>query len=60
MTIDTPCVNVCVIDQVTRLCAGCGRTIEEIASWRTLSAADRRRIMDDLPRRRRAQQAAED
>lgn len=60
MAIETPCVNICVIDQVTRLCAGCGRTIDEIASWRTLSDADRRRIMAELPERRRARQTAED
>lgn len=60
MTIESPCVNICVIDEVTRLCVGCGRTIEQIASWRTLSAAERRRIMDDLARRRQPQQTAQE
>jgi predicted Fe-S protein YdhL (DUF1289 family) len=46
-----------VIDPATKLCAGCGRTIHEIASWRTLSEADRRRIMQELPRRRRPEAA---
>jgi uncharacterized protein len=55
---ETPCINVCVIDQVTRLCAGCGRTIDEIAGWRTLSDGDRRRIMLELPERRKAMQPA--
>jgi predicted Fe-S protein YdhL (DUF1289 family) len=59
MAIETPCINVCVIDQVTRQCAGCNRTIEEIAGWRALSDADRRRIIQELPGRRRVQQAAE-
>ncbi len=58
---ETPCINVCVIDQTTRLCAGCGRTIDEIAGWRVLPDSERRRIMAELPQRRRAQQAvAED
>jgi hypothetical protein len=48
---ETPCVKVCVIDPTNRLCRGCGRTIEEISSWTTLSSADRRRIMAELPAR---------
>ncbi|HEX2448960.1 MAG TPA: DUF1289 domain-containing protein [Methyloceanibacter sp.] len=31
---ETPCVNVCLLDDETGLCVGCGRTIQEIAGWR--------------------------
>ncbi|MGZ8408870.1 MAG: DUF1289 domain-containing protein [Hyphomicrobium sp.] len=49
--IETPCIKVCVIDQTTRLCGGCGRTLDEIAAWATYTNDDRRRIMAELPNR---------
>jgi len=55
---ETPCVNICVIDQTTRLCAGCHRSIDEIAGWRGYTDAERRRIMSDLPARARAAKSA--
>jgi predicted Fe-S protein YdhL (DUF1289 family) len=47
----TPCIKVCVIDDRTRLCEGCGRTIEEIGRWARLSEDERRIIMAELPKR---------
>lgn len=49
--IETPCIKVCTLDARSRLCLGCGRTIDEIAAWRTMSAAERKRVMDLLPAR---------
>lgn len=49
---ETPCVNICVIDQATRLCAGCHRSIEEIARWRSYTDAERRSIMAKLAHRK--------
>ena len=49
--IETPCVKICTLDAGRRLCLGCGRTVEEIAQWSVLSAAQRRRIMDALAER---------
>ncbi len=49
--IETPCIKVCVIDAKSRLCEGCGRTIDEIAAWSTYTRDDRRRIMAELPGR---------
>jgi hypothetical protein len=51
--VDTPCIKVCAIDAVTGLCAGCHRSLSEIAAWATLSDAERRRIMRELPVRAR-------
>ena len=48
MTISSPCVKVCAIDEPTGLCAGCGRTIGEIMRWATMSEAERRAIMATL------------
>ena len=50
--IESPCIKVCTLDTRTRTCLACGRTIDEIATWSALSAAERRRIMDELPARR--------
>jgi hypothetical protein len=44
----SPCIKVCVIDATTGLCAGCGRTLSEIAGWMSLTDAERARIMDEL------------
>jgi predicted Fe-S protein YdhL (DUF1289 family) len=46
--IETPCIKVCVIDPGTRLCQGCGRTIDEIAAWSTYTNEHRRRIIAEL------------
>jgi len=49
--LETPCVNICLLDQETGTCIGCGRTIAEIAQWAAMSAAERRAIMAALPAR---------
>jgi len=51
---ETPCINICDIDQGTGLCMGCGRTIDEIARWATMTNAERRKIMDVLEARKAA------
>jgi predicted Fe-S protein YdhL (DUF1289 family) len=51
MSKETPCIAVCMIDPVTRLCLGCGRTLPEIASWHRLDSAERRTLMARLPQR---------
>ena len=48
----SPCVSVCVIDEPTGLCAGCYRTLDEIAGWIDLSAAERRAVVANLASRR--------
>ena len=56
--IETPCVKICTLDARQGLCLGCGRTIDEIARWGSLSAAERSRIMNELPERRTTQGTA--
>lgn len=48
---DSPCIDVCRIDEKTGWCEGCLRTIDEIAAWSALDAATRRDILDRLPER---------
>ena len=49
--IETPCVKICTLDARNGLCLGCGRTIDEIARWATMSASERSRVMGELPSR---------
>ena len=49
--IETPCIKVCTLDAGSGRCLGCGRTVDEIARWTTMSAAERTRIMHELPLR---------
>ena len=56
--IETPCVKICTLDARQGICLGCGRTIDEIARWGSMAAAERSRIVNELPERRMAQGAA--
>lgn len=47
----SPCIGTCTIDQISGLCAGCGRTGAEIALWASLEDEARRAIMAGLPDR---------
>ena len=49
--IQTPCVNICVIDAATRLCRGCWRSIDEITAWGRMTPQARRDVMAQLPAR---------
>ena len=53
-TISSPCTKVCLIDEETGLCEGCGRTRAEIATWGRLTEDERGTIMAGLDRRMRA------
>lgn len=49
--IDSPCIKICVIHPEERLCVGCLRSIEEIATWSRMSAEERQTICADLANR---------
>lgn len=53
---ETPCINVCIIDPGTGLCAGCYRSIDEISRWASMTPEQRRTIMAELPARERKQE----
>ena len=50
--IPSPCTSVCTIDAATGWCAGCMRTIDEIAAWGSLDNAAKRAVWKRLPARR--------
>jgi uncharacterized protein len=49
--LSTPCIKVCVIDPISALCIGCGRTVDEIAVWTALNEAERLAVMAGLGER---------
>ena len=49
--IETPCTHVCVMHPARGLCIGCGRSLDEIVHWVDYDAAERARIMAQLPSR---------
>lgn len=51
--VETPCINVCVIDIASGLCSGCSRTTAEIGGWLDMSPTERRIVMEALPGRKR-------
>jgi hypothetical protein len=50
--VPSPCVSICVMDAITGLCAGCYRTLDEIAGWIDLRSDQRRAIVAELTLRR--------
>jgi uncharacterized protein len=47
----SPCEKICVVDQDSGLCQGCGRSLTEIERWTRYSDAERARVMAELPAR---------
>jgi hypothetical protein len=54
----SPCIRLCVIDEKTGYCAGCGRTSEEIAAWIMMPTEARIALKAELPARLVALNAA--
>ena len=51
---ESPCIKTCVIDPLTGLCIGCGRTAAEVGGWIAMSPAERSAVMAALPERLKA------
>ena len=49
--IASPCTGICTVEE-NGLCAGCARTLDEIAGWSAMTPGERRAIMAALPARR--------
>jgi uncharacterized protein len=56
-TLPSPCVDVCIFDEATGWCLGCGRTRAECRRWRTAPRRDLQALSAQLPRRLRALQS---
>lgn len=49
--IESPCVNICRMDNENRYCIGCWRSIDEIKRWTTMSDEERTAVMAQLEAR---------
>jgi hypothetical protein len=47
----SPCIDVCDVDSSGQYCIGCGRSMDEIARWMTISDEQRQTIIECLPER---------
>lgn len=48
----SPCINLCKMDPASGLCAGCYRTLDEIAAWSGLDDRRRDAILTAITTRR--------
>ncbi|MEJ7928675.1 DUF1289 domain-containing protein [Ramlibacter sp. AN1015] len=58
--VPSPCSSVCRMDPASGWCAGCLRTLDEIASWGGMDAAAKRRVWHTIGARARHLEDAED
>ncbi len=54
MTVDSPCVSICVVDPDTGYCMGCLRTLAEISCWLESSNDEKRAVLRAIDERRSA------
>ncbi len=50
--VPSPCTSVCTLDSRTGFCAGCFRTLDEIAAWSELDDDAKRAVWSALDGRR--------
>jgi len=50
LDVASPCIGICTLDE-NKLCRGCGRTDDEIASWMFLSYNEKQQVIDQLSTR---------
>ena len=49
--IQSPCVGVCAMDDLTGLCQGCFRTLDEIQGWWDLDNTGKQAIVEEASKR---------
>lgn len=49
--VESPCISVCAMDDVTGLCLGCYRTAKEIEQWWELTPEDQQKVVDTAAQR---------
>jgi len=54
--LDSPCIKVCTLD-AARMCTGCGRTLDEIATWSRMNPEQREAVCTLAADRLNAQRA---
>jgi predicted Fe-S protein YdhL (DUF1289 family) len=52
--VPSPCVNICRMEAASGLCAGCWRTIDEIAAWSKMDNDGKRQVWQAIALRKAA------
>lgn len=52
-SLPSPCVSVCRMDAASGLCAGCLRTLDEIAAWGRMDEGGKRAVWLQIEQRAR-------
>jgi uncharacterized protein len=52
--VQSPCIGVCSVDEMTGFCQGCYRTLEEIQGWWDLDYAAKQKVVDEAKAREEA------
>ncbi|PPD56603.1 MAG: DUF1289 domain-containing protein [Methylotenera sp.] len=51
LDIQSPCIGVCSMDDLTGLCQGCYRTLEEIQQWWDLDSNQKKQVIHQVAER---------
>ncbi len=51
-SIPSPCTSVCQMDDLTQLCIGCHRTIDEIRDWVIMTGEEKQELLESIDQRR--------
>ena len=46
--VSSPCIGVCSVDDLSGLCVGCFRSMDEISQWWDMNDAERNKVMSQL------------
>lgn len=49
--VQSPCIGVCSIDEISGFCQGCYRTIDEIKNWWDMSQPEQTNLINKLEQR---------
>ena len=49
---NSPCADVCAIDDDTGWCLGCGRSMQEIATWANMGDDARTKVLGEIEGRK--------
>lgn len=52
--VQSPCIGVCAMDELSGMCHGCCRTIDEIKAWWDMGAAAQKELLVSLEQRQSA------
>ncbi len=46
--VTSPCIGICAVDDLSGLCLGCFRNMDEISQWWDMNDAERNKVMSQL------------